>query len=387
MRNYLYAGMLMLSVSVTFESCQDATSNGGYTPPPPAVLPVVTITGRPFTTHRDYTASLEGSNDIDIRPQVSGYIEKIYIDEGAFVKKGQPLFKIYDQPFTEALNNANASLAVALANQANAEIDMNKLEPLVKNNVVSPIQLKSAQATYDANTAYVSQARAQVANAKINQGYCLIKAPVDGFIGRIHIKIGSLVGGSGFDPLTSISEVDAVRAYFSVSETAFLHFKTEYQGNTIEEKIHNLPPVELVLSDNSIYPLKGKVEVVAGQFTTGTGAIPFRASFPNPKGVLRSGSTGRVRITINLDDRLVIPQESTYELQDKIFVFVLGDSNKVVSTAVEVSGHSGNYYLVNHGLKAGDKIVYSGVDKLLDGAKIVPVPMSLDSLVTAHPME
>ena len=387
MRKNLYAGVLILSVFLTFTACHDAASNGGYAPPPPAVLPVITITERPFTMHREYTASLEGSNDIDIRPQVSGYIERIYADEGAFVKKGQPLFKIYDQPFTEALNNANASLAVAVANQSSAEINMTKLEPLVKNNVVSPFQLKSAQAAYDATTAYVLQAKAQVANAKINQGYSLISAPVDGFIGRIHIKIGSLVGGSGFDPLTSISEVKAVRAYFSISETAFLRFKEEYPGKTIEEKIHNLPPVELVLSDNSIYPIKGRVEVVAGQFTTGTGAIPFRASFPNTKGMLRSGSTGKVRITVNINNRLVIPQEATYELQDKIFVFVVGDSNKVVSTAVQVGGRSGNYYLVDNGLRAGDRIVYSGVDKLMDGGQIVPVPMSLDSLMKVRPME
>jgi membrane fusion protein, multidrug efflux system len=387
MRKYLYAGSLIISALITFVSCQNSPANTGYAPPPPAVLPVITITGRSFETHQEYTASLEGSNDIDIRPQVSGYIEKIYVDEGSFVKKGQSLFKINDQPFTEALNNANAALAVALANQASAEIDMTKLEPLVKNNVVSPIQLKSAQAAYNATTAYVSQARAQVANAKINQGYSLIKAPVDGYIGRIHIKVGSLVGSTGFDPITTISEVSAVRVYFSISELAFLRFKEQYPGKTLEDKIHNLPPVELILSDNSVYPIKGHVEIVAGQFTTGTGAIPFRASFPNPKGLLRSGSTGRVRITLTMSKRLVIPQETTYELQDKTFVFLLGDSNKVSSEAIDIGGKSGNYYMVDKGLKEGDRIVYSGVDKLIDGAVIQPVPMSMDSLVKAHPME
>ena len=210
-----------------------------------------------------------------------------------------------------------------------AEIKVNKLEPLVQNNVISPIQLKTAKAAYDASTAYVAQANATVGNAKINIGYSLIKAPVDGYIGRIHIKIGSLVGISNQDPLTNISEVKDVRAYFSVSETAFLRFKDEYPGKTMEEKIKNLPPVELILSDNTVYALKGKVEIVAGQFTTGSGAIPFRASFPNPNGVLRSGNTGRVRISITLPAGPVIPQEATYELQDKMFVFVLGDSNKV----------------------------------------------------------
>ena len=371
---------------IVISSCNDAASNQGYAAIPPPVLPVITINKRPFTSFREYTASLEGSNDIEIRPQVGGYIEKIFVDEGSFVKKGQPIFKINDQPFREALNNASASLSVAKANQASAEINVNKLEPLVQNQVISPIQLKTAKAAYEAATAYVSQADAMVANAKINLGYALIKAPVDGYIGRIHVKIGSLAGLSSADPLTNISEVKDVRAYFSVSETAFLRFKDEYPGKTIEDKISHLPPVELILSDNTVYPEKGKVEMVSGQFAAGTGAIPFRASFPNPNGVLRSGNTGRVRITVLQPDGIVIPQESTYELQDKVFVFLLGDSSKVISTPVKISGRSGNYYLIEEGIKAGDQIVYSGVDKLADGTYIKPIPMSLDSLFKVRPL-
>src|ERR1700709_2614642 len=140
MRKCLNTGIPILSALFVLYSCHGPQTTAVLTMPPPA-LPVVTITDRPFTTFRDYTATLEGSNDIEIRPQVSGYIEKIYVDEGAYVKKGQPIFKIYDQPFIESMNNANASLAVAKANQANAEINVNKLDPLVKNNVVSPIQL------------------------------------------------------------------------------------------------------------------------------------------------------------------------------------------------------------------------------------------------------
>jgi membrane fusion protein (multidrug efflux system) len=386
MRKYLCAGIpILLSGLIILQSCNSPQAGAGYAPPPPPSLPVITVASRPFTSYREYTATLEGSNDIEIRPQVTGYVEKIFMDEGAFVKKGQPLFKINDQPYKEALNNAAAALAVAKANQASAEIAMNKLEPLVNNQVISPIQLKTAKANYDATTAYVAQANATVANARINIGYSLIKAPVDGYIGRIHIKIGSLVGNTGQEPLTNISEVKDVRAYFSVSETAFLRFKDEYPGKTIEDKIKNLPPVELVLSDNTVYPLKGKVEIVAGQFTTGSGAIPFRARFPNPNGVLRSGGTGRVRISISLPEGLVIPQEATYELQDKTFVFLVADSNKVKSETVHVSAKAGNYYLIDQGLKATDRIVY-GVETINDGTLINPVPMSMDSLLKARPM-
>lgn len=384
MSKFLSAGISLLLTFTVIYSCKHSDATATTTRETPT-LPVVTITDRPFTTFREYAATLEGSNDIEIRPQVSGYIEKIYADEGAAVKKGQPLFKIYDQPFVEALNNASASLAVARANQASAEIEMNKLEPLVKNNVISPIQLKTAKAAYDASTAYVDQAKAQVANAKINIGYSLIKAPVDGFIGRIHIKIGSLVGGSNLDPLTNISEVKDVRAYFSVSETAFLRFRDEYAGKSLEDKIRNLPPVDLILSDNTVYPQKGKVEMVAGQFTQGMGAIPFRASFPNPNGTLRSGGTGRVRISISFPAGLVIPQEATYELQDKVFVFLLSDSNKVNSAPVHIKGKAGNYYLIDQGIKPGDRIVY-GVEKVTDGTQIQPAAMSMDSLLKIRPM-
>jgi membrane fusion protein, multidrug efflux system len=386
MRKHLRAGIAILSGLISLLSCHSSETQGGYAAPPPPTLPVISVSERPFTTYREYTATLEGSNDIEIRPQVNGYIEKIFVDEGAFVRKGQPLFKVNDQPYQEALNNAYATLAVAKANQSSAKIEMDKLEPLVQNQVISPIQLRTAKAAYDATTAYVAQADAQIGNAKINIGYSLIKAPVDGYIGRIHVKTGSLVGVSVVDPLTNISEVRDVRAYFSVSETAFLRFKDEYPGKTIADKIQRLPPVELILSDNTVYPQKGKVEIVAGQFTSGMGAIPFRASFPNPNGVLRSGGTGRVRISISLPSGLVIPQDATYELQDKVFVFVLEDSNKVKSTAVQIGGRSGNYYLIDNGLKAGEKIVYSGVDKLNDGAVINPVPMSLDSLMKTRPM-
>lgn len=388
MRKYLFAGILALPAFLFLGSCHSSEAGGGYAggPQPPRALPVVTISERPFTTYREYTASLEGSNDIEIRPQVSGYIEKIFVDEGAFVKKGQPIFKINDQPYQEALNNANAALAVAKANQASAQINMNKLEPLVQNQVISPIQLSTAKAAYEASTAYVSQAEAQVGNAKINIGYSLIKAPVDGFVGRIHVKIGSLAAVSATDALTNVSEVKDVRAYFSVSETAFLRFKDEYPGKTIDEKIKNLPPVELILSDNTIYPIKGKVEIVAGQFAPGTGSIPFRASFPNPNGVLRSGSTGKIRISISLPEGLVIPQEATYELQDKTFVFLVADSNKVNSAPIQIAGKAGNYYLVSQGLKSGDRIVY-GVETISDGTVIQPEPMSMDSLLKVRPMQ
>jgi membrane fusion protein (multidrug efflux system) len=345
-------------IAFIFYSCNSSSGSESYHQQPPQSLPVITVNITPATTFQEYSASLEGSKDIEIRPQVNGYIERIYVDEGAHVRKGQPLFHINDRPYTEQLNNARASLSAAKANLANAQINVSKLTPLVKNNVISEVQLKTAQAVYDAAEASVSQNTAMVENAQINLGYALIKAPVDGYIGRIPFKTGSLVGTSTAEPLTVLSEIKEILAYFSLSENDFIQFKNQFSGNSIEEKIKQFPPVELVLSDNSVYPKKGKVETVSGQFNNSTGAISFRARFENTNGLLRSGNTGKIRIPRYVTSALVVPEEATFELQDRVMVFVLADSNKVNSSPIKVSGKSGNYYLVENGLKPGQKIVF-----------------------------
>lgn len=366
--------------------CNSSASSGAGFEQQVQALPVITVTNTPATTYQEFSASLEGSKDIEIRPQVDGYLDRIYVDEGARVKKGQALFHIDDRPYVEQLNTAKAGLASAKANLSNAQINLSKISPLVQNNVVSDVQLKTAQAAYDAAAASVSQAQAQVQNAEISLGYTTIKAPVDGYIGRIPHKTGSLVGRSTAEALTVVSELKEIYAYFSLSENDFIQFKNLFPGATVEEKIKQMPPVELVLADNSIYPQKGKVETVSGQFNNSMGAISFRATFANPDGLLRSGNTGRIRVPRALTTAIAIPQESTFELQDKVFVFAVGDSNKVVSTPITVAGTSGNYYLIDQGIKPGSKIVYTGLDRLRDGAIIQPVPMSMDSLLKQNPL-
>src|SRR5688500_310658 len=268
---------LLSSIAVIFYSC--SSSSGSETMPqqPPQALPVITVTAMPATTFQEFSASLEGSKDIEIRSQVDGYIDKIYVDEGAYVRRGQPLFHINDRPYREQLNNARASLAAARANLATAQINVSRLTPLVQNGVISDVQLKTAQANYNAAAANVSQAQAMVSNAQINLGYATLKAPVDGYVGRIPFKTGSLVGTTTTDPLTVLSEIKDIHAYFSLSENDFIQFKNQFSGNTIEEKIKQMPPVELVLADNTVYPKKGKIQIVSGQFNNSTGAISFRA--------------------------------------------------------------------------------------------------------------
>lgn len=377
--------VFIISGAFVLHACTSSSGNVSMSQPLQS-LPVVTVRNIPATTYQEFSASLEGSKDIEIRPQVDGYVEKIYVDEGAHVRKGQSLFLINDRIYREQLNNARASLSAAKANLVNAQINVSKLTPLVQNNVVSDVQLKTAQAAEDAAAANVAQATAMVRNAEINLSYALIKAPVDGYIGRIPFKTGSLVGLTTVEALTVLSEIKKVYAYFSLSENDFLQFKNQFPGNTIEEKLKQMPPVELVLADNSIYPQKGKVETVSGQFNNSMGAISFRASFQNTDGLLRSGNTGKIRIPRSLDSTLVIPQEATFELQDKVFVFVVGDSNKVAGTPIAVVGKSGSYYLVEKGIQPGQRIVFSGLDRLRDGTAILPQLISIDSLLKVKPL-
>lgn len=349
-------------------------------------LPVISVTTSSATTHNQYPASLEGKVNVEIRPQVEGYLEKIYVDEGAYVKAGQPLFKINDRVYNEELNNAKSSLAGALANMQKAQVEIDRLTPLVDNNVISDVQLKTAKAAYDAAVAMADQAKAQVGNAQINIGYTYIKAPVNGYVGRFPYKTGSLVGKGESEPLTLLSDVSEIYAYFSLSEQDFIAFKKQFAGNTIEEKVKQVPGVELLLADNSIYDQKGKLNTVEGQFDKSMGTITFRATFPNAGRILRTGNTGKVRIPQILNSTLIVPQESTFEVQDKVFVFIVNDSNKVTSKPIGVSGKTATYYFVNDGVKEGEKIVFSGTGSLQDGMTIVPKVISTDSLLKVNPL-
>jgi membrane fusion protein (multidrug efflux system) len=376
-------GLFVLAAVVT--GCTESAANANFQQPP-QTLPVIQVNLSNATTSEEYTASLEGTRNVDIRPQVDGYLDKIYFDEGAFVHKGQALFKINDRVYAAQADNARANLQSAKAAEESAQINVDKLAPLVDNNVVSDVQLKTAKAALDAAKANVAQATAMVQNADINVGFSLVTAPIDGYIGRIPYKTGSLVGRTDPQPLTVVSEVAQVYAYFSMSEGDFMKFKDKYKGATVEDKIKQMPAVELVLSDGSVYPGKGRVETVEGQFDRTIGAIPFRVVFSNPDGLLRTGNTGKIRIPQEQSAVLIVPQEATFELQDKVLVFAVGDSNKVSSKPIVVSGRSGNYYLVSKGVSPGDKIVYTGLDRLRDGMVIVPQAMSLDSLIRVMPL-
>jgi membrane fusion protein (multidrug efflux system) len=359
-------GLIMLFIY----SC--SSSPAAAPAPPPPSLPVESIASSTDTTYQEYPASVEGTVNVEVRPQVSGTLDRVFVDEGSFVKAGEPLFKINDQPYRAALNNAIASQHAAESAAANAQLEVDKLTPLVQNKVVSDYQLKTAKAAYEVAKANIEQAKANVSTAQINLGYTLIKAPVNGYIGRLERKQGSLVGPTDPQALTQLSDVHDVHVYFSLSEKDFVNFKEQYPGQTLKDKLKQLPSVSLLLADNSVYAKQGKVDMIDGQFDKTTGAITLRANFENPQGLLRSGNTGKIRLSLQHKDVLKVPQSATIEVQDKIFVFAVADSNKVKKTAITVVGKSGNDYLIKDGLKVGDQIVLSGFDHLQDGAVIHP---------------
>ncbi|MDB5116890.1 MAG: bepF [Mucilaginibacter sp.] len=369
--NSVIAIVLALLSLLLYSSCSSSPAAVTAPPPPPA-LPVAEIHTASITTYQEYPASVEGAVNVEIRPQVSGSLDKVFVDEGALVHAGEPLFKINDQPYRAQLNNALASQHAAEGALANAQLEIDKLTPLVQNKVVSDYQLKTAKATYDIAKANIEQAKANVSTAQINLGYTLIKAPVNGYIGRLLKKQGSLVAPQDADALTQLSDVHDVHVYFALGEKDFVNFKEQYPGETLKDKLKGVPSVSLLLADNSEYAVKGKIDMIDGQFDKNTGAITLRASFPNAQGLLRSGNTGKIRLSLLHNDALLVPESATVEMQDKVFVFALADSNKVKKVAISIVGRNGDNYLVKDGVKVGDQIVLSGIDHLQEGAKIVP---------------
>lgn len=321
-------------------------------------LPVMELKRDSITLYTEYPARVEGKVNVDIRTRIDGHIQHIYVEEGAYVKAGQALFKIDDRSYTEALNSANAQLA-------QAELEVNKYRMLSQNNVTSEFQLKTAEATYKA-------AKSTAETARINLGFTTVKAPVSGFIGLIPKRVGNLVSPNDAQPLTTLSDINEVYTYFSMSEKDFLLFNSQYQGENIKEKIAKMENVSLMLADKSIYPSKGKIDMVNGSFDTSTGAISMRAVFNNPNRLLRTGNTGRIIVPRKASDILLVPVLSTMDLQDKILVWRLADDNKAERVAITISGKQGDYYIVKEGLRAGDRIITTELATVTDGELIQP---------------
>ncbi|WP_284462392.1 efflux RND transporter periplasmic adaptor subunit [Chryseobacterium sp.] len=312
-----------------------------------------------------YPGSIEGQDNVDIKAQVTGYLEAVYIKEGQYVSKGQTLFRINPSVYNEQVNTNEAALKAALAAQETARIEVEKLRPLVEGKVVSDMQLKTAQANFRSASAQVAQAQSSLGSSKINANFTYIKAPVSGYIGRIPNRVGNLISPSDASPLTTLSNISSVNVYFSMNEADFIaHSRAAASGGNVDN-------VELVLADGSTYSFKGKLENASGNFDKNTGSIQMKAVFQNPDKLLRSGGTARVMLHNVLDGVVKLPKTSVKDIQDKFFVYKLEGKDKVKMTQIEVSGSTSQDYFVKNGVNAGDKIAINRIDALTDGALVV----------------
>lgn len=368
-----FTNLALLALLFTIYSCSNKQQGSNGMQSQVREYLVQEATPQNITLFENFPATLEGEQTVEIRPRVAGYVEKIMVDEGDYVKKGQILFQLNANDIRAQVRSAEAQVKVAESQVATAKINLDKTKPLVEKNIVSSFQLESVETALQSAEAQLAQAKANLANAKANLDYTMITSPTNGFIGTFPYRVGSLVSSSITEPLTTVSNTSNMRAYFSINEKAFLRMTRNLEGNTTSEKLANLPEVELVLPDQSIYEQKGKIEIASGIVDPQTGAINVRASFPNPNGDLRSGGSGKIRLPEYHKNVLLVPQNASFEIQGKHFVYVANSENKIVNTPIEVIvGDLKDVYVVKSGLKAGDKIVVEGISGLRDGMEIKP---------------
>ncbi|PXY46662.1 efflux RND transporter periplasmic adaptor subunit [Flavobacterium hydrophilum] len=363
----------ILAASVIIASCGNKNDKSAQAGGAPQVKEYKTLTleSKSATLYTDFPATIQGQQNIEIRPRVEGYIDKIFVDEGAVVKAGQPLFKISAPEYEQAVRTASASIKSAQAEVSTAKLAVNKVKPLVDKGIISKYELESAQYTYESAMASLAQANAALVNARVNLGYTTVTSPVSGVVGSIPFRLGSLVSSNTTEPMTTVSSIGNVYAYFALNEKMLLNFTQENSGASIAQKIKKMPEVTLVLSDGTTYDEKGRIETVNGLINTETGTVNIRARFPNPKGIIRSGSSTTVRIPNVIKEGIIVPQSATFELQDKIFAVTVGKDGKTKNVNItKLENTAGNYYVVTSGLKTGDQIVLEGVASLKDGSEI-----------------
>jgi len=373
---------LLVPVTLLLSACGGGSKDeAGAGAEQATAYPVIEIEARTTTIHSTYPASIEGQQNIEIRPKVEGFIEQIYVDEGATVKKGQTLFLINAPQFEQEVRSARAAVQIAQANVNSAQMEVNKVRPLVEKNIISKYQLETALFSLQSQEAQLAQAKATLANASTNVGYTRITSPVNGVIGTLPYKIGSLVSSNTPLPLTTVSNVSNIYAYFSINEKQVLEIAGKFGGPSTVDKLAAMPPVSLILANGTEYQHPGKIETTGGLINTATGSISVRATFPNPGNLIRSGSSGSVKIPITIDSAIVIPQKATYEIQGKKFVYIVAEDGSISSRAIAVMDNDdGQFYIVEDGLAKGDRVVIEGLATLRDGITIKPAPVNTDSL-------
>ncbi len=367
-KNLIYSLPFILGILLLFSSCgDDKSAQQAKGTPPAQTLPVVQIPLKTVTGYTTYPASIEGVVNSKVQAKISGYITDVLVDDGQKVKKGQALFRLETQSLSQ-------DAAAAKANVNAAQVEVDKLKPLVAKNIISNVQLETAKAK-------LQQAKSGYNSIAANINYGTVKSPVNGNVGAINFREGSLVSPNDQQPLTTVSDINRVYAFFSLNESDYLDFLQNTAGKNLEEKIANYPEVTLILANGMPYSEKGKIETSSGQINPNTGTVSFRAIFNNPNQLLTNGNSGKVQIPVVYENAIVIPQEATYEQQGNVMAFKLNENNTVSLTIIKVKATIDNLYVVESGINEGDKIIVSGVGKLRNDMPITPQEVAYDSII------
>src|SRR6266851_3152492 len=357
------------------------------------VVEVVQVEQKDVPIYGEWIGTLDGFTNADVKAQVTGYLMRQGYQEGAFVKKGQLLFEIDPRPFQAALDQAQGQLAQATAALANAEaaqgrteLDVNRYTPLAKEQAASQQDLDNAvqnnlaaKATVATAKAQIKSAEAAVETAKINLDFTRLVAPIEGIAGQAQLQVGALVNLSS-PPVTSVSTVDPIKVYFTVGEPQYLEWRRRFPTETTRQAADKNLRLELILADGSTYPHEGSFYFADRQVNESTGAIRIAGLFANPANILRPGGYGKVRAVIRVQpNALLIPQRAVSELQGGYEVAVVDDQNKVNIRTIQVADRVGNQWVVAAGLKAGERVVAEGIQKVRPGMQVQPKPFAVEA--------
>lgn len=382
----LAAIMATSATVLTLASCgkKDAQQMPDMTPA------IATVTVEPATADLStaYAATIKGKTDVEVRPLVSGFITKVCVDEGDFVRKGQTLFTLDQVQYQAAVDQAAAAVNSARTAVETSRLTAANKQKLFDKNIISEYENQLAKNQLAQSEASLAQANAALTNAKKNLSYTIVTAPSDGFVGSIPNREGSLASPSMVQPLTTVSDNSDIYAYFSLNEKDILEM-TDCGKKSLNQAIAEMPAVQLMLSDGTVYPETGQVATVSGVINNTTGSANVRARFKNLNGMLRSGSTGQILVPVHMDSVILIPQKAAFEVQDRKFVYTVNDSSKTVTTPITVAPQNdGQSYIVTSGLNKGQRVVVEGVgNKVRPDMVIKPIDAAQAAAAQQQPQQ
>jgi RND family efflux transporter MFP subunit len=357
-----------LSVSMTLAACQ---SDKAASQPPPPEVNVVGVVQQDVPIYEEWVATLDGYENAQIQPQVTGYLITQNYKEGSPVRKGQILFEIDPRPFQAILDQSKAQLAQAQAVFGKTKLDVDRDTPLAKERAIAQSQLDNDVQANLAADAAVKSAAAQVEQAQLNLDFTHVTSLLDGIAGIVQVQIGNLVTPTS--TLTSVSRVNPIKAYFPIAEQTYMRFAKQINASSQRDAPPDAPPLQLILADGTVYPEKGKILYTDRQVDITTGSIRIVAAFSNPNSILRPGQFGRVRAaTETVKDALLVPQRAVTELQGTYQLAVVGDGNKVNVRSVKVGDRVGSMWIIQSGVKPGELVIVEGLQKVRDGSVVKP---------------